>query len=331
MLHLFCRKGELPYTPLVWIGNTPLVYFIGLFGDLCVPIFCFCSGYAQALLYEKEKRQYASQSGIRLIKFLSNYWIILIIFSLIGLLSKCDENIPGTLKDFLGNAFLFRFSYNGAWWFVLTYCFLVLLTPLFIKIVYHLHFLLLLLGSGTLYFVAYLFRFIMPLNITSSVIEWIFTQIILVGTSQLSFIIGMLFYKHQIISKLRMLPFPSVFKNLICSIVPLSMLVIRAIEPSAILAPITGLITLTCLYVADKPVAICNILLFLGHHSTNLWLVHMFFYLTLFKNFVFIANYPILILLLMLLICLSISYVIQFIHKLLLQWLFPQVLSQSNH
>ena len=46
MLHLFCRLGELPYTPLVWIGQTPLVYYFGLFGDLCVPVFCFCSGYA---------------------------------------------------------------------------------------------------------------------------------------------------------------------------------------------------------------------------------------------------------------------------------------------
>ena len=27
MLHLFCRKANLPYAPLLWLGNTPLVYY----------------------------------------------------------------------------------------------------------------------------------------------------------------------------------------------------------------------------------------------------------------------------------------------------------------
>ena len=44
MLHLFCRLGELPYTPWIWVGEVPLIYYLGLFGDLCVPVFCFCSG-----------------------------------------------------------------------------------------------------------------------------------------------------------------------------------------------------------------------------------------------------------------------------------------------
>jgi hypothetical protein len=25
MLHLFCRLGDLPYTPWIWVGATPLV------------------------------------------------------------------------------------------------------------------------------------------------------------------------------------------------------------------------------------------------------------------------------------------------------------------
>ena len=34
MLHLFCRRDNLPYTPLLWIGDTPLIYYFGLFGDI---------------------------------------------------------------------------------------------------------------------------------------------------------------------------------------------------------------------------------------------------------------------------------------------------------
>ena len=52
-LHLFCRLGKLPYTPVVYIGGTPLIYYIGLFGDLCVPIYCICSGYAHYVLMQK--------------------------------------------------------------------------------------------------------------------------------------------------------------------------------------------------------------------------------------------------------------------------------------
>ena len=33
MLHLFCRLGELPYSPLLWLGDVPLVYYLGLLGD----------------------------------------------------------------------------------------------------------------------------------------------------------------------------------------------------------------------------------------------------------------------------------------------------------
>lgn len=43
MLHLFCRTGELRYEPYIHY-RMPLVYFFGLFGDLCVPTYCFAAG-----------------------------------------------------------------------------------------------------------------------------------------------------------------------------------------------------------------------------------------------------------------------------------------------
>ena len=46
MLHLFCRRENLPYVPLLWIGGTPLIYYFALFGDICVAVYCFVSGYA---------------------------------------------------------------------------------------------------------------------------------------------------------------------------------------------------------------------------------------------------------------------------------------------
>ena len=42
LLHLFCTKsyGGL-YTPLILIEDVPLVYYLALFGDCCVAIYCF--------------------------------------------------------------------------------------------------------------------------------------------------------------------------------------------------------------------------------------------------------------------------------------------------
>ena len=56
MIHLFCRSGELPYSPLIGVGKPPLIYYFGLLGDMCVPVFCFCSGYAHFLLSELCKK-----------------------------------------------------------------------------------------------------------------------------------------------------------------------------------------------------------------------------------------------------------------------------------
>lgn len=61
MLHLFCRLDNLPYSSLIWIGDTPLIYYLRLLGDVCVPIFCFCSGYAHHLLYDRYGKKYKSR------------------------------------------------------------------------------------------------------------------------------------------------------------------------------------------------------------------------------------------------------------------------------
>ena len=129
MLHLFCRLGDLPYTPWIRIGETPLIYYLGLFGDFCVPIYCFCSGYAHYLLKEKLQSDYEKSIPNKLLRFLCNYWLVVILFSLIGLLSGNGKDIPGSVSAFLGNLLLYNLSYNGAWWFVITYIFLLALSP----------------------------------------------------------------------------------------------------------------------------------------------------------------------------------------------------------
>lgn len=315
MLHLFCRFGVLPYEPQIYIGETPLIYYLGLFGDLCVPTYCFCSGYAQMILQKKEQDAYLRQSSVRLIRFLLNYWVVLIIFSAVGLLFDKTGQIPGSIGSFLGNLLLFHLSYNGAWWFVLTYVFLLALSPMMIKLVQRFSIWAVFISSGMIYFISYLLRFVYVKEISGLVLSWFYTQVLLLGTSQFSFIIGILFQKYQVISKLRCAPVSPILRNACSILIPIAMFLLHAVERSLIIAPITGLSTIVCFHTMDKPNLLCKATLFLGRHSTNIWLVHMFFYLVLFKDLVFIAKYPLLILLLMLAICIVVSYGINLIYQ----------------
>lgn len=117
MLHLFCRKENLPYTPLLWLGNTPLIYYFGLFGDICVAVYCFVSGYAHYLQSSKTELQ---QRWKRILRFLIPFWIIAVVFSLIGMLIG-NAVVPGSMKEFLLNCLTIKNSYNGAWWYANTY------------------------------------------------------------------------------------------------------------------------------------------------------------------------------------------------------------------
>lgn len=314
LLHLFCRVDNLPYTPLIWIGTTPLIYYFGLFGDLCVPVYCFCSGYAQSLLYEKNPRNYRKDSLLHLFKFLINYWVVLFVFTIVGVIFDHDGLIPGSLDKFIGNFLLYNISYNGAWWFVLTYTILIIVTPLILKIVNNLQFK----GgicfiSGVIYFVAYLFRFVVFLEFDNTIIAHIWEQLLLLGTSQFSFVLGCVCYNKRLVSNIRQKTSKTYWKNIICILLPMIMFVIHGIERSLIIAPITGLTTMFCFHIIDKPKWVEAVFLYLGKHSTNIWLVHMFFYLFVFKNLVFVVKYPILIIIFMFLLCLPVSWLINLI------------------
>ena len=199
MLHLFCRKENLPYTPLLWIGSTPLIYYFGLFGDICVAMYCFVSGYAHYLQASKAELQ---QRWKRLLRFMIPFWTIAVVFSLIGLLTG-NAVIPGSIKEFLLNCLTVKNSYNGAWWYANTYILLVALQPLSRKFVERCPAWLVILSTFAFYTIGYGIRFWGWGACDSVVLSWIITHIGLLGTSYFPYTIGMLFCKKQIISLLR--------------------------------------------------------------------------------------------------------------------------------
>lgn len=320
MLHLFCRIDNLPYNVKLYIGNTPLIYYFGLFGDMCVPIYCFSSGYAQYVLLEKEQGAYRTERFRRLGRFLLHFELIVLVFSAVGLIVG-DTSIPGSLSDFSGNVLLYGLSYNGAWWFVLTYVFLILLAPLLVQILKHIHSgagtAVFVITSGVFYLVSYLFEFSFPLELSNPILGWVWKQILLLGRTQLPFIWGILFGRYSIITELEKALHNVWIKRIVIIVLPTGMFLFHCIVQSMIVAPVTAITTLSCFYLWKKPRCVCKLLRFMGRHSMNIWLTHMFFYMRLFPGLVFIAKEPILIFLLMLSICLAVSYGINWIEACL--------------
>lgn len=75
LLHLFCTKNYQDlYTPILFIKGIPLVYYLALFGDCCVAIYCFCSGYGLLISYKKDRECYFKNNLIRIGKLYINYF-----------------------------------------------------------------------------------------------------------------------------------------------------------------------------------------------------------------------------------------------------------------
>lgn len=309
MLHLFCRLGELPYSPLIWLGDIPIIYYLGLLGDMCVPIFCFCSGYAHFLLNEEYGKQYKNRIPKKLLRFICNYWLVVALFSTIGVILGKQEIIPKSFSEFCGNIFFYNMSYNGAWWFVLTYITLLLMSPILNKLTQKVNALSIIVGSSLLYFVAYILRFKIEIDLNNPVLNWILLQSVLVGTVQCTYVIGMVCRRYRIISKIRQTQTKHMFL-----LGGAAVLMGHCIVQSAFLAPFTALAVLSILFLFRLPAYLKNSLAFLGKHSTNIWLIHMFFYTDLFDELVFAVKYPVFIIAFMFFICILVSMFINIIY-----------------
>ncbi|AXI10768.1 acyltransferase [Oceanobacillus zhaokaii] len=311
-LHLFARKdvGGL-YETFSEINGIPLVYYIGLFGDACVPIYLFASGYGLYLSLGKlnTMKSKLKKNLIRILKLLINFWIILFLFMAIAFLVGMPEAFSGGINQFFLNFFLLSSSYNGAWWYLQTYVILVLLSPVFIKIIQKHHFILVLAVSGIIYSITYLQRIKHVIDFgDNTALNIVVNAIVLVGTSQLAFVVGVIFAKEKIYSIIYNWFYNIPFKNALCLMGILMLVIIHGFIETMFIAPFTAIAFICIFNLMNKNELVEELLLFVGDHSTNLWLTHMFFYMTIFPTLVFAVRYPILIFLWLVILCLFTSF-----------------------
>ena len=105
------------------------------------------------------------------------------------------------------------------------------------------------------------------------------------------------------------------YKNSVIFILFISLIVLHAMIPNFIIAPFTGISFILLYCQLDLSGKAKKIIDFFTPHSTNIWLIHMFFYLIFFPNFIYSFRYPVLIFFILVVICVCCSFVINLINK----------------
>ena len=290
-LHLFNRPYEGLFTPVLFIRKHPLSYFISLFSDACVPIFLF-SGYGLYFKYQKDKQALLKSNGIQLFKLYINYWLVVLLFAvLLGvLLSK--EGYPGTFTKFALNFFGLESSYNGAWWFFFTYILLTLTSPFLFKILESFNTWLFIAFVFLFYFVSFYYRIYNSDLFTNPYLAWFFKQFYLIGTSLFPFIVGALVLQkswHKQFSN----RFGALKHKNVAALLGIGILIlIHGFIPNFVIAPFLAIPFIFLWNQIALGKYMERFLLWLSDHATNLWLVHMFFYMTYFRIFYLCPKIP---------------------------------------
>ena len=320
-LHLFNNLNyQNLFEPLLFIGSKPLLFYISLFCDCCVAIYCFCSGYELYIGYEKNKNTFAFKNYLRLLKIYINYWIVLFLFAVIlGIIMGKSDIYPGNFTKFILNFSSLDCTYNGAWWFISSYALLVLFSSFIFQIINKFNYKWVITVSFLIYLIAYIQRIRAPLLFNQFFLDMIINQITLLGNTQFPFVLGAISFQQKWFSKFsnQIYKFPK--SNLILLGLILFEIIIHAFIPTLFLAVFTGFAFVFCFNALKMSLIATKVLNFFSEHSTNIWLTHMFFYSSFFKKIIFAPKYPIFIYVWLLFWCILTSYIINLAYKPILK------------
>ena len=93
------------------------------------------------------------------------------------------------------------------------------------------------------------------------------------------------------------------------------MIIAHGFVETLFVAVFTGIAFICIFNLMDKPKWLSNLLSYLGNYSTNIWLIHMFFYMIYFKDLVYGVKYSFLIFPWLVILCLASSYIVNLIYR----------------
>lgn len=320
-LHLFNREYKGLFQPVFFIFGKPLSYYISLFCDCCVPIFSFVSGYGLYYKYAQQKEGYKHYCWSSVKKMYVNLWWVILLFPVaLGLLIG-DEHFPGNWQTVLLNISGLFVSYSSIWWFFCVYIVFLITSSFFFQMAdkYNPYFLFLLLFGC--YVFGFYFRIYHHFAIENKYFSAIFSLFLNFNWTILQFMTGAFALKYAWNTKVHQFFSTIKYRNTSVLLGIIFLIMIHSIIPNFFISYFLAVVFIFLFLQVEIPLFIKRGLDFLAIHSTNLWLVHSFFYFSFFSTFIYMPQYPILIFLLLLACSLVSSIIINYFILTLKKWI----------
>ncbi|MCR4613406.1 MAG: acyltransferase family protein [Bacteroidaceae bacterium] len=317
-LHLFSDldtvTAECDWLIPFWNGK-PIVYAFSRVAACCVPIYLFLGGYGLSRTFEQSPQMH---NGRRILSLYTNFWIVFLLFIPMACMIR-PEDYPKDLPTLALSTIAWTSAYNGAWWFLLPYAVFTLLSAPFMRFV-HSHSLRTNLWLLLVAFVIYVGNYLLRTRLEelsglgADSLRTVTALFVLLP----AFYAGAIFARFRLIEKLKQRPplgegWGGGF--LFLFFILLKMTMGSSSLPNALFAVIY-ISLFVCLRRSAWFEAVCR---YFGRHSTNIWLIHAFFYAHLFHSFIYSPRYPLLIFLLLLAVSLACSYVVRWLYQPLRQ------------
>ena len=318
--HLFAFPDRINYNyiSLFKYNDKTISFFIGDFGKICVAIFLFLGGYGTYCIYKNNTNELIKKKLKSLYKCFLRVFIITIPISVL----LHDKQIVLEFKEFLYNITGWSTTYNGEWWFIMPYVFLIIMSPILIKIINKYT------KNMYLSFIVLVIYQVLLINYYPKLLalpvfdKYRLTNIYVNTTRTLyllsTYVCGMLFAKYKLLDKVKV-KLASKFIYTIISIIVIGIIFIlrRLLWPydiDLIFAPLF-IISMTIILSNSIFNILNKVLLKIGKESTNIWLIHSFFCYHWCQKFIFMPKFSILIFLTLLVISYISSIMINNIYK----------------
>ena len=314
----------------LWNG-APIAYAMRKLGRMCVVLYTFLGGYGLAKVYQRSgncTRGFdiygGMNNGKRVWKLFTNYWIVLLMFMAVAVAIKPDR-YPGDISEITGNITALNCTYNDSLWFLLPYAMLTLLASPIIKFANSLH--------GTRLWITLAVAFTVKCAVyniarpTGGLGSLMLKNIIEASGLFFMFLVGILFARDSFLERTvtsikqwfsRSFAARSlhISTSAMCTVILAALFFGRIVlGASTLIDPIYILLIVLTFLCIETPKWLSRTLAYLGSHSTNIWFTHRYI-LVLSGTLITFFRYPVVIISVLVLCCLTCSYIINTVKRL---------------
>lgn len=165
------------------------------------------------------------------------------------------------------------------------------------------------------YVIAFYFRIYKANIFENAVLHWTHTQSALYFCTLFQFMLGAFALKYRWHDKVSQFYKPIKYPNLFAVLGVILLVVFHGLIHNFIVAPFTALGFIFLFLQLRLGKNMERTLDYFTPHATNLWLIHMFFYLVYFTDIIYAPQYPVLIFGWLVLWCLMASYLVNVIYN----------------